>query len=283
MESSLANPDYQYLDLCRDILDNGELEDTRTGVKCLSVFGKQITYDLRAGFPLLTTKKINFEAVAAELFWFLSGGTNVSQLPEKYQFIWSPWADNKGYLGPIYGKQWVDWVGLGASLESPWADWRFFPKHVNQIDSVIEGLKSNPTGRRHIVSAWNVADLDAMALPPCHVMFQLKAYPPYLDLQLYQRSCDVPVGVPFNIASYSLLLSMLAKEVGLTPRRFIHSMGDCHIYENQIPGVEEQLKRTPYTPPKLVIEDKPFWDLTLGDVRVENYKSHSFIKFPVAV
>lgn len=275
--------DGRYLDLCKDILSNGELEDTRTGIKCLSVFGRSITYDLREGFPLLTTKKINFEAVAAELLWFLSGSTNVNDLPEKYRFIWKPWADNRGNCGPIYGKQWVDWVGLGVSLESPWADWNYFPKSVNQIEGLIKDLKTNPTSRRHIVSAWNVADLDDMALPPCHMMFQLKAYPPYLDLQLYQRSCDVPVGVPYNIASYSLLLSMIAQEVGLTPRKFIHSMGDCHIYENQIEGINKQITREPLEPCTLVLNNKPFWDLTLSDTRVDNYKSHPFIKFPVAV
>lgn len=271
--------DSQYLDLCRDILSNGELEDTRTGIKCLSVFGRSITYDLREGFPLLTTKKINFEAVAAELLWFLSGSTNVNDLPEKYRFIWKPWADDNGELGRIYSAQWVNW----EKDEHLYPGGGSYTSSINQIDNVIEGIKSNPTSRRHIVSAWNVADLDDMALPPCHVMFQLKAYPPYLDLQLYQRSCDVPVGVPFNIASYSLLLSMIAKEVGLTPRRFIHSMGDCHIYENQISGIEEQIKRTPFNSPTLVLNNKDFWSTELPDLRVENYTCHPFIKFPVAV
>jgi len=272
--------DSQYLDLCKDILSNGELEDTRTGIKCLSVFGRSITYDLREGFPLLTTKKINFEAVAAELLWFLSGSTNVNDLPEKYRFIWEPWADDSGELGRIYSAQWVNW----EKDEHLYPGGGSYTSSINQIDNVIEGIKSNPTSRRHIVSAWNVADLDDMALPPCHVMFQLKAYPPYLDLQLYQRSCDVPVGVPFNIASYSLLLSMIAKEVGLTPRRFIHSMGDCHIYENQISGIEEQIKRTPFNPPTLVLNNnKDFWSTELPDLRVDNYTCHPFIKFPVAV
>lgn len=271
--------DSRYLDLCKDILSNGELEDTRTGIKCLSVFGRSITYDLREGFPLLTTKKINFEAVAAELLWFLSGSTNVNDLPEKYRFIWEPWADDSGELGRIYSAQWVNW----EKDEHLYPGGGSYTSSINQIDNVIEGIKSNPTSRRHIVSAWNVADLDDMALPPCHVMFQLKAYPPYLDLQLYQRSCDVPVGVPFNIASYSLLLSMIAKEVGLTPRRFIHSMGDCHIYENQISGIEEQIKRTPFNPPTLVLNNKDFWSTELPDLRVDNYTCHPFIKFPVAV
>lgn len=271
--------DSQYLDLCKDILSNGELEDTRTGIKCLSVFGRSSTYDLREGFPLLTTKKINFEAVAAELLWFISGSTNVNDLPEKYRFIWKPWADDSGELGRIYSAQWVNW----EKDEHLYPGGGSYTSSINQIDNVIEGIKSNPTSRRHIVSAWNVADLDDMALPPCHVMFQLKAYPPYLDLQLYQRSCDVPVGVPFNIASYSLLLSLIAKEVGLTPRRFIHSMGDCHIYENQISGIEEQIKRTPFNPPTLVLNNKDFWSTELPDLRVDNYTCHPFIKFPVAV
>lgn len=276
----MNNFDTQYLDLCKDILNNGELEETRTGVKSLSIFGRQITYDLREGFPLLTTKKLNFEAIAAELFWFLSGSTNVNDLPEKYQFIWEPWKkDKSGYLGPIYGKQWVNW----EKDEQLYPGGGNYTSSINQIDSVIDGLKFHPTSRRHVVSAWNVADLDAMALPPCHVMFQLKAYPPYLDMQMYQRSCDVPVGVPYNIASYSLLLSMIAQEVGLTPRKFIHSMGDCHIYENQIEGINKQITREPLEPCTLVLNNKPFWDLTLSDTRVDNYKSHPFIKFPVAV
>jgi thymidylate synthase len=258
--------DSMYQGLCRRILTEGVEQPNRTGVSSISIFGHQCTYNLMDGFPLLTTKKINFEAVVAELLWFLSGSTNINDLPKAYQFIWKPWAKDNGEVGPIYGSQWTNWNG-----------------HLNQLKEVIARLRSNPYDRRLVVSAWNADRLDDMALPPCHVMFQLKAYPPFLDLQMYQRSCDVPVGVPFNIASYALLLSMIAQEVGLVPRYFIHTLGDAHIYVDQVDGIREQLMRSPKELPTLVLPPKSLFEMTLEEIYVEGYDPHPFIRFPVAV
>lgn len=259
--------DLEYNALCRRILSEGVPQENRTGVPTMGVFGHQSVYSVYDCFPLLTTKKVNFEAVKAELFWFLSGSTNVNDLPKEFQFIWSPWAKPDGELGPIYGSQWVNWNGEG----------------LNQIDDAINALKKNPSDRQIVVSAWNASKKKDMALPPCHVLFHLRAIGPFLDLLMYQRSCDVPVGVPFNIASYSLLLCMIAQEVGLQPRNFIHSLGDAHIYSNQVEGVIKQLNREPKNPPKLNIEKKPFWDLKASDIQILNYDPHPFIKYEVAV
>jgi thymidylate synthase len=265
------NPNDQvYHDLCTRILNEGDYSQNRTGEPTVSVFGHLSTYSVLDSFPLLTTKKVNFEAVKAELFWFLSGSKNVNDLPQEFQFIWKPWAKEDGSVGPIYGSQWVNWTN-SCGL------------NYNQIQDVIDRLKKNPTDRRLIVSAWNVDDISSMALPPCHVMFQLRAMGPFLDLMMFQRSCDVPVGVPFNVASYSLLLCMIAQEVGLKPRNFIHSLGDAHIYVNQIENMRKQLLRQPKNPPKIFIEKKPFWDLKASDVSLLEYDPHPFIKYEVAV
>ncbi len=274
--------DINYLDLCHNVLEYGERQPNRTGVDSISLFGLQYKYDLLRGFPLLTTKKINFDLVKDELFWFLNSGyrMNLCNLPTEAKKLWKPWCEKfKGLIpgdcGRIYGAQWTHWVRNEYDPE-------YGP--INQIQDVIDALKKNPMDRRLIVSAWNPADLDDMCLPPCHIMFHLKATSSgFLDLLMYQRSCDVPVGVPFNIASYALLLHMIAQEVNMCPRYFIHSMGDAHIYVDQIDGIKEQMRRTPKPAPKLEMDRSPFWKLTTHDVRLVGYDPHPFIKFPVAV
>ena len=231
----------QYLDLIRDILEHGEIREDRTGTGTKSVFGTQTRYDLRDGFPLLTTKKVLFAAVVRELLWFLRGSTNIHDDLTHHTPIWDAWADENGNLGPIYGHQWRNWGGTG----------------IDQIQNAIELLKTDPTSRRNIVSAWNVADLPDMKLPPCHAFFQFyAAREGKLDLQLYQRSADLALGVPFNIASYALLLSMVAQEVGMQARHFVHTIGDAHVYLNHMDGLHEQLQRTPKALPKLQIIEK---------------------------
>lgn len=287
----------QYLELVQEVLDRGEKKEDRTGTGTLSVFGMQKKYDLREGFPLVTTKKVTFSNVIAELVWFLRGATNINDGLVQYTKIWNPWAGPDGALGPIYGYQWVNWeqfVPTDGSHPVEPAKWRapedgrpdqgqYKKQHINQIQQAIDTINTNPSSRRIIVTAWNPADLDRMALPPCHAFFQFYVVNGHLDLQLYQRSADIALGVPYNIASYSALLAMVAKECNLTPRYFVHTLGDAHIYLNHVDGLKEQLSRTPKQLPTLHIADKPFWDLTVEDVTVEGYTHHPFIKFPVAV
>jgi thymidylate synthase len=276
----------QYLDLIRDVLANGEEKADRTGTGTLSVFGMQKRYDLREGFPMVTTKKVTFSNVIAELIWFLRGATNINDGLVQYTKIWNPWAAEDGALGPIYGYQWVKWEKFTPVEGDPGLRpevGQYKKEHINQVQNAIDLIKTHPESRRIIVSAWNVADLDRMALPPCHAFYQFNVANGFLDLQLYQRSADIALGVPYNIASYSALLAMVAKECNLTPRFFVHTMGDAHIYKNHIEGLQEQLTRQPFPLPQLHIADKPFWELAVEDLTLENYQHHPFIKFPVAV
>ena len=256
-----------YLDLLRHVLEHGERRTDRTGTGTISLFGAQTRYDLRDGFPLVTTKKVLFPAVVRELLWFLRGSTNVTDDLTQHTPIWDAWADPAGELGPIYGHQWRNWGGLG----------------IDQIADAIATIKRDPTSRRIIVSAWNVADLPEMRLPPCHALFQFYVHAGQLDCQLYQRSADLALGVPFNIASYALLTAMVARECRLEPRYFVHTLGDAHIYLNHVEGVKLQLSRAPYPLPKLVLADKPVLEQRFEDIALENYQHHPFIKFPVSV
>lgn len=260
----------EYLSLVSEILKNGERKKDRTGVGTISIFGVQRKYDLRKGFPILTTKKVKFDGVLRELLWFLKGATNINDGLAEYTPIWNAWADPKGELGPIYGYQWRKWPKREGG-------------HIDQIKNVIEDIKKNPDSRRLIVSAWNVADIDRMKLPPCHLLFQFYVVNGRLDCQLYQRSADIALGVPFNIASYATLMHMIAQECGLTPGIFTHTLGDAHIYLNHIEGLKMQLKRRQYKLPTLKIAKKPFWKLKFEDFALENYEHHPFIKFEVAV
>lgn len=269
----------QYLDLIRYILDNGEQREDRTGVGTISVFGMQAKYDLRSGFPLLTTKKVLFSAVVRELLWFLKGSTNINDDLTQHTPIWDAWADAEGDLGPIYGFQWRNWPTFVPEGESG----LYRREHIDQITNLVESIKSDPQSRRLIVSAWNVADLNKMRLPPCHLLFQFYVINGRLDCQLYQRSADMALGVPFNIASYALLMMMIARECSLTPGVFTHTMGDAHIYLNHIEGLKKQLERTPGPLPRVEIANKPLFDLTFDDFNLVNYNPQAFIKFPVAV
>lgn len=269
----------QYLDLLKFVLENGERKEDRTGTGTISVFGTQTKYDLREGFPLMTTKKVNFRNVVAELLWFLKGAININDGLKQYTNIWDAWADKDGNLGPIYGYQWTKWEKFTWNETTK----QYEKSHINQIQQVIDKIKTKPHDRRLIVSAWNVADIDRMALPPCHSFFQFYVVNGRLDVQLYQRSADLPVGVPYNIASYATLLAMVAQECGLTPGIFTHTLGDAHIYLNQVDGVLKQLERTPHQLPRLEIAKKNFWDLTVEDFAVHDYVHDGFIKFPVAV
>jgi thymidylate synthase len=256
-----------YLDLLRHVLEHGERRTDRTGTGTISLFGAQSRYDLREGFPLVTTKKVLFPAVVRELLWFLRGSTNINDDLHEHTPIWDAWADENGELGPIYGYQWRNWGGTG----------------IDQIQIAIDTIKKDPTSRRNIVSAWNVADLPKMKLPPCHAFFQFYVQDTWLDCQLYQRSADLALGVPFNIASYALLMSMIAQECKLRPRFFVHTLGDAHIYLNHVEGVKTQLAREPFPLPKLVLADKPTLEMKYEDIQLEGYQHHPFIKFPVAV
>jgi thymidylate synthase len=253
-----------YLDLLADVLERGERRTDRTGTGTISVFGAQTRYDLRQGFPLVTTKKVLFPAVVRELLWFLRGSTNIHDDLHEHTPIWDAWADEQGELGPIYGYQWRNWGG-------------------DQIRTAIDTIQKDPTSRRIIVSAWNVEDLPKMRLPPCHAFFQFYVQNEWLDCQLYQRSADLALGVPFNIASYALLMSMIAQECRIKPRYFIHTLGDAHIYLNHVEGVKTQLQREPLPLPRLVLADKPTLEMTYEDITLENYQHHAFLKFPVAV
>ncbi len=255
---------HTYLNLLRDILDNGEERLDRTGVGTRTLFGLQARYDLRDGFPLVTTKKIHFAAVVRELLWFLSGSTNANDLQST---IWDAWMKPDGDLGPIYGSQWRTWGGRG----------------IDQISNTIDTIKTNPTSRRIIISAWNVEDIPRMQLPPCHALFQFNVSGKHLDCQLYQRSADMALGVPFNIASYALLMSMVAQECELTPRHFIHTFGDAHIYLNHLDGIYDQLARAPKALPRLTLANKPTLAMTFEDIGLDGYEHHPAIKFPIAV
>jgi thymidylate synthase len=261
-----------YLDLVRDILDHGTRKSDRTGTGTLSVFGRQLRFDLGAGFPLLTTKKLHLRSILYELLWFLRGETNVRWLQENNVSIWNEWADADGELGPIYGYQWRSW---------PAPDGR----HIDQITNVIADIRRNPDSRRHIVSAWNVADIDRMALAPCHALFQFYVADGRLSCQLYQRSADVFLGVPFNIASYALLTMMVAQVTGLRPGDFVHTFGDVHLYSNHVEQARLQLAREPRPLPAMTLnpEVSSIFDFRFGDFTLEHYDPHPAIKAPIAV
>lgn len=268
----------QYHNLLEDVLDHGEERQDRTGTGTLSVFGRQARYDLRNGFPLVTTKKVHFKSILTELLWFLRGDTNTSFLKENGVSIWDEWENKNGDLGPVYGKQWRSWDIFGGR------------GNVDQIAEVIDGLQSNPTGRRHIVSAWNVADLQQMALPPCHLLFQFYVHEPHserpgLSCQLYQRSADLFLGVPFNIASYALLTRMIAQVCGYEAREFVHTIGDAHIYKNHIDQVREQLSRKHLVQPTVWIHPgiRHIDSFCHEHFELIGYDPHPAIKAPVAV
>ncbi|QOR46170.1 thymidylate synthase [Trueperella pecoris] len=262
----------QYEDLLADVLENGAQKGDRTGTGTLSVFGRQLRYNLADGFPRITTKFVAMKAVKGELLWFLRGETNVGWLQERGITIWDEWADERGELGPVYGYQWRSWPTPSG-------------EHIDQIARVIETLKANPDSRRMVVSAWNVADLDAMALQPCHAFFQFYVADGKLSCQLYQRSADLFLGVPFNIASYSLLTHMVAQQVGLEVGDFVWTGGDCHIYLNHIDQVKEQISREPYPFPTLELRKADsIFDYDMDDILAsEGYQHHPAIKAPVAV
>ena len=263
--------DTQYEDLLQQVLTTGTAKADRTGTGTRSVFGRQLRYDLAQGFPLVTTKKVHLRSVIYELLWFLRGDSNVSWLHEHGVTIWDEWANANGELGPIYGSQWRSW---------PTPDGR----HIDQISDVLDTLCHEPDSRRMIVSAWNVAELTKMALAPCHALFQFYVADGKLSCQLYQRSADLFLGVPFNIASYALLTHMVAQQVGLAPGDFVWVGGDCHIYDNHIHQVTEQLSRAPFEFPTLRLRRADsLFDYTYSDVEVSNYQHHPAIKAPVAV
>ena len=262
----------QYLDLMRTILDEGHYKADRTGTGTYSIFGYQMRFDLQKGFPLLTTKKLHLRSIIYELLWFLRGDTNIQYLHDHNVTIWDEWADENGDLGPVYGKQWRSWEAPNGRV-------------IDQITNLIEQLKRNPDSRRLIVSAWNPADVDQMALPPCHTMFQFYANDGQLSCQLYQRSADVFLGVPFNIASYALLTMMVAQVCGLKAKDFVHTFGDAHIYSNHVEQAKLQLSREPRPLPQMRInpEVKSIFDFQYEDFTLENYDPHPHIKADVAV
>ncbi|MDP4007863.1 MAG: thymidylate synthase [Candidatus Peregrinibacteria bacterium] len=271
----------QYLSLVQEILDNGEEKSDRTGTGTISIFGIQRKYDLRDGFPMVTTKKTLFDAVIRELLWFLKGSTNINDGLKEYTPIWNAWAAPDGELGPVYGYQWRSWPKYGCPHGD--CDKCGHGGSIDQISQAIDMIKNNPDSRRIIVNAWNVAQVPEMALPPCHMFFQFYVGGGRLDCQLYQRSADVALGVPFNIASYAALMIMVAIECDLEPGIFTHTMGDAHIYLNHIEGLQEQLTRTPHKLPTLKLNKKPFFDIVFEDFTLENYEHDPFIKFKVAV
>jgi len=262
----------QYLDLLDHVLQNGTVKEDRTGTGTKSVFGYQMRFNLEDGFPLLTTKKLHTKSIIHELLWFLKGETNVKYLQDNGVRIWNEWADENGDLGPVYGSQWRSWINAKGET-------------IDQITQVIDSIINNPDSRRHIVNSWNVGEIDNMALPPCHILFQFYVANGKLSCQLYQRSADIFLGVPFNIASYAMLLSMVAQVTGLKPGEFVHTLGDAHIYLNHIEQVKEQLSRTPYSLPQLEInkEVKSIFDFTFEDFKIKNYNSHPHIKGEIAI
>ncbi len=261
-----------YLDLLRSVRDNGLQKEDRTGTGTKSVFGHQIRFDLAEGFPLVTTKRVYFKGLAVEMLWFLRGETNIGYLNERGVHIWDPWADDEGNLGPVYGKQWVRWEDRSGDA-------------INQIQRVIDEIKTSPDSRRHIVSAWNVADLDQMALPPCHMFYQFWVGNGKLSCQLYIRSNDLFLGAPFNIAEYALLTHMVAQQCDLGVGELIYTIGDAHIYLNHLDQIEEQLSRQPFPLPSLHITRKPesIFEYEYEDFEVRDYQYHPSIKAPVAV
>lgn len=262
----------QYLDLLQHILDKGVQKHDRTGTGTISTFGYQMRFDLQKGFPLVTTKKVHTKSIIYELLWFLKGETNIQYLKENGVSIWNEWANEKGELGPVYGKQWRSWEGKDGKV-------------VDQVSDLIKQIKSNPDSRRLIVSAWNVSELPEMALMPCHTLFQFYVANGKLSCQLYQRSADVFLGVPFNIASYALLTMMIAQVCDLEPGEFIHTFGDVHIYNNHMEQVNLQLSRAPFPLPTMKLNPsvKNIFDFKFEDFTLENYQSHPAIKAPVAV
>jgi thymidylate synthase len=262
----------EYLDFLRHIRQHGARKDDRTGTGTLSVFGYQMRFDLNAGFPVVTTKKLHLRSIIYELLWFLRGETNVKYLQEHGVSIWDEWADKSGDLGPVYGKQWRNW---------PTPDGR----HIDQLSQVIEQLKSNPNSRRILVSAWNVGELDRMALLPCHALFQFYVADGRLSCQLYQRSADALLGVPFNIASYALLTHMIAQQCDLKVGDFVWTGGDCHLYLNHLEQADLQLSRTPYPLPRLNILRRPpsLFEYAYEDFEIVDYRYHAAIKAPIAV
>lgn len=262
----------QYLELLQLILDKGVGKEDRTGVGTISIFGHQLRMNLQDGFPLLTTKKLHVRSIIHELLWFLQGETNIRYLKEHGVRIWDEWADDQGDLGPVYGSQWRTWQTADG-------------RTVDQISQVIEQIKTNPTSRRLIVSAWNVGDIEKMALPPCHALFQFYVVEGVLSCQLYQRSADIFLGVPFNIASYALLTMMVAQVCGLTPGDFVHTFGDVHLYRNHVEQAKLQLSRQPFALPKMHINQEihSIFDFEYEDFVLEDYQAHPHIKAEVAV
>lgn len=262
----------QYLNLINDVLENGTKKEDRTGTGTISTFGYQMRFDLQKGFPLLTTKKLHTKSIIHELLWFLAGDTNIAYLQENGVRIWNEWADENGELGPVYGKQWRSWEGADG-------------RTIDQIQAVLEQIKNNPDSRRMIVNAWNVADVDKMALPPCHCLFQFYVADGKLSCQLYQRSADIFLGVPFNIASYALLTMMMAQVTNLEPGEFVHTLGDAHIYSNHIDQVKLQLTREPRSLPTMKINPNvtDLFKFTFDDFSLEGYDPHPHIKGAVSV
>jgi thymidylate synthase len=262
----------QYLDLLRRVLAEGVDRTDRTGVGTRGVFGHQMRFDLAAGFPLLTTKRLHVPSIVHELLWFLSGSTNIGYLRDNSVSIWNEWADADGNLGPVYGKQWRSWAAPDG-------------RQIDQIAAVVASLKGNPNSRRHIVSAWNPADVDDMALPPCHCLFQFHVANGRLSCQLYQRSADIFLGVPFNIASYALLTQMMAQVTGYEPGEFVHTLGDAHLYLNHLEQTDKQLKREPRPLPRMQLNRQvtSLFDFTYADFTLEGYDAHPSIKAPIAV
>ena len=262
----------QYLDLMNEILEKGAKKTDRTGTGTLSLFGRQLRFDLSEGFPLVTTKKLHLRSIIYELLWFLKGDTNIKYLTDNGVTIWNEWADENGELGPVYGHQWRSWPAPGG-------------KSIDQITQVIGQLKQKPDSRRHIVTAWNPAEVDKMALPPCHALFQFYVAEGRLSCQLYQRSADYFLGVPFNIASYALLTFMFAQQCDLMPGEFVWTGGDVHLYSNHIEQARQQLERKPFALPQLNIKRKPesIFDYEYNDFEILNYQAHPSIKAPIAV
>ena len=262
----------QYLELMQHILDHGVEKDDRTGTGTLSIFGYQMRFDLREGFPLMTTKKLHLKSIIYELLWFLQGDTNIRYLQEHGVRIWNEWADENGDLGPVYGAQWRSWQASDGST-------------VDQIANLMQQIQKNPHSRRLVVSAWNVGELNKMALPPCHLLFQFYVADETLSCQLYQRSADVFLGVPFNIASYALLTLMVAQASGLRPGEFVHTLGDAHLYKNHIEQARLQLSRQPYPLPKIKLNTQvhSIFEFHYDDFELDNYQAHPHIKAEVAV
>jgi thymidylate synthase len=261
-----------YLDLMRHVLERGHRKSDRTGTGTLSTFGWQMRFDLAAGFPLLTTKKVHFKSVAYELLWFLKGETNVRWLQERGVSIWDEWADESGELGPVYGSQWRSWPAPDGGA-------------IDQIAQVVESIRTRPDSRRHIVTAWNPAEIEKMKLPPCHVLFQFYVAEGRLSCQMYQRSADIFLGVPFNIASYALLTLMVAQVCGLEPGEFVHTLGDAHLYLNHLDQAKEQLARVPRPLPRIRLNPgvKDIFGFRYEDLALEGYDPHPAIKAPIAV